>query len=74
MIFVAVDTTWAQQSQDMQRAGLGLGLATRTDQDFIGLEVAFVDRFGDSGEILVNNSTSPEVHVTDFRVTHLPYW
>src|ERR1700730_16207123 len=30
------------------------------------------DRFVDSGEILVNNSTGSEIEMTDLRISHLP--
>ena len=39
--------------------------------DRIGKKITLTNGFGNTGKVLINDTTRTQIHVTDFGVTHL---
>ena len=55
----------------MQLAAVFLDVLHSLHEDFIFKEIAILDCLGDTGQILVNDTSCTHVQVTDLRVSHL---
>ncbi len=74
VIFVGVHTTGGEQTHQVHSFAVANRGINSLDQLRIGLEFTIFDRFGDTGQVLINHATSTQVHVTNFAVTHLAFW
>ena len=70
---VGVDPAVGQQPGQVQAATAGLDLGDAVQQRRIGEEIAVLDRFGDAGEVLVDDPAGPQVEVPHLGVAHLPF-
>ncbi|VTR18870.1 Uncharacterised protein [Serratia fonticola] len=71
MFFMAVDATRGHQAHDVYRFACLHGLVDGAGQRCVGEEVTVFDLFIQTGQVLIHDAAGAEVHVTDFRVTHL---
>ncbi|MNC47129.1 hypothetical protein D3C75_961740 [compost metagenome] len=68
---MAVDATRGHQAHDVYRFACLHGLVDGAGQRCVGEEVTVFDLFIQTGQVLIHDAAGAEVHVTDFRVTHL---
>jgi len=71
VVLVAVDATVRQQAHDVHGLAGGDCFIYRRAEGRVLEELAIADRFGDTGEVLIDHSSGAEIHVADFRVAHL---
>ena len=71
MCIVAVYAAVGQQSVHVQLAAVLLDVLHSLHENFIFKEIAILDRLGDTGQILINDTSCTHVQVTDLRVSHL---
>ena len=71
MAVVGVHAAVREQACQVQPAAAGLGLCDALQQNRIGKKIAVPDRFGDAGQVLVNDPAGADIEVADLGVAHL---
>ena len=71
LVFVAVHTACREQTKHMQRTAVIFGLADGVEQHGVVMEAVVFNGQLDACQVLVDHSTGTQVHVSNFRITHL---
>ena len=69
--FVAVDPTWREQAQHVQRRAILPGAGDGFSQRRIARKLAVLDGEFDPRVVLVDDPSRPDIEVADIRVAHL---
>ena len=74
MCIVAVYTAIGKKSPQMKVGIVLLAVLNRLKHCFVLEEIAILDCLCDRCQILINNSSGANIHMTNLRVTHLSVW
>ena len=74
MTNMAVYAAIRQEAVKMKLLAFCFGMLDGTEQRFVLLELTVADRLRNSRQILVDNTSSADIQMSDFRVTHLTVW
>ena len=72
MLLMTVHAAWRQETHNVYRATRADGPINGDTNSLVGKEVTVIDRLGNPGKILIDHPSSAQIHVTNFRITHLP--
>ena len=74
MTDMTVHSTVRNKTQQVQRTAVGFyGLHSFT-QNSVFKKVTVFYCFSDPCQLLIYNTSCPDIQVTDFGITHLPVW
>src|SRR5690606_301071 len=71
--YVGMYPAVGDETDEVHLLALGVRISERLVEYGVIVQFALLDGLVDLYKILVNNATGADIHVTDFRVSHLPF-